>query len=100
MEIHHGLGVSNCDLQDFPLRNYFLSLFVKSSKDGQPRTKPINLVIALDVSGSMDGTLKYRKGGQWSDPQQSRINLAKRAILMLLNKLGPNDVFSLVTFHN
>jgi hypothetical protein len=62
LEIHHGLGVSNCDLHDLPPRNYFLSLFLKSSTDGQARTKPLNVVVALDVSGSMDGPLKYTYG--------------------------------------
>ena len=62
LEIHHGLAISNCDLYDLPNRNYFLSLFVKSSTDGEKRTNPLNLVIALDVSGSMDGPLKYSVG--------------------------------------
>jgi hypothetical protein len=59
MEIHHGLGISNCDLYDLPKRNYFLSLFNKSNMDGQKRTRPINVVVCLDVSGSMNRLLKY-----------------------------------------
>ena len=34
LEVYHGLAVSNCDLYDMPNRNYFLSLFIKSSTDG------------------------------------------------------------------
>lgn len=59
LEIHHGVGISNCDLTDLPKRNYFLSLFMKSNTDGQKRTRPINVVVCLDVSGSMDSLLKY-----------------------------------------
>lgn len=61
LEIHHGLAVSNCDLYDMASRNYFLSLFLKSSTDGQKRTRPLNVVIALDVSGSMNGVLKLAR---------------------------------------
>ena len=34
MELHYGVAISNCDLADMPNRNYFISLFNKSSKDG------------------------------------------------------------------
>jgi uncharacterized protein with von Willebrand factor type A (vWA) domain len=34
-------------------------MFLKSSKDGEKRTNPINVVVCLDVSGSMSGPLKY-----------------------------------------
>ena len=82
-------------------RNYFLSLFVKSSTDGKERTQPLNVAIALDVSGSMDGVLKYNPDEIYNEPkhEQSRIQLAKTAILMLFDKLKGDDVFSLVTFH-
>jgi hypothetical protein len=59
LDIHHGLGISNCDLYDLPKRNYFLSLFMKSNTDGVKRTRPINAVVCLDTSGSMNSLLKY-----------------------------------------
>ena len=34
MELHYGLGISNCDLADMPNRNFFISLFNKSNRDG------------------------------------------------------------------
>ena len=68
LEIHHGLAISNCDLYDLPNRNYFLSLFMKSSTDGQERTSSLNIVIVLDVSGSMDGPLKYSYGEEYPGP--------------------------------
>jgi hypothetical protein len=51
--------VSNCDLYDLPNRNYFISLFLKSSTDGEKRKRFLNIVVALDVSGSMDGPLTH-----------------------------------------
>lgn len=100
LEIHHGLGISNCDLYDIAARNYFLSLFMKSSTDGQKRTRPLNVVVSLDVSGSMDGALSYKVGEEYPPSQQkSRIALAKKAILMLFDKLQDDDVFGLTTFH-
>ena len=59
LDIHHGLGISNCDLYDLPKRNYFLSLFMKSNTDGVKRTRPINVVLCLDTSGSMNSLLNY-----------------------------------------
>lgn len=76
-------------------RNHFISLFLKSSTDGQKRTRALNLVVALDISGSMNGSLKHSSTGI----NTPRIQLAKQAILMLFEKLQPNDVFSLVVFH-
>lgn len=99
LEIHHGQAVSNCDLYDMDSRNYFVSLFMKSSADGQPRSRKLNVVIALDVSGSMDGSLKY-EGYENEGKSKSRLDLSREAILMLYNKLQPEDVFGLVTFHN
>lgn len=101
LEIHNGSAVSNCDLYDMDGRNYFISLFMKSSTDGEARTRPLNLVIALDVSGSMDGPLKFdpAKGEPYVRETMSRTILSKQAILMLLEKLKPDDVFSLVIFH-
>lgn len=99
LEIHHGLAISNCDLYDIAKRNYFISLFMKSSTDGQKRTIPLNVVVCLDVSGSMDGALKYNYGEDYPGAEGTRIFLAKKAILMLFDKLNAEDVFSLVTFH-
>lgn len=55
LDIHSGTAISNCDLYDMDSRNHFISLFLKSSTDGQKRTRALNTVITLDVSGSMGG---------------------------------------------
>lgn len=97
LDIYNGSAVSNCDLHDLDSRNYFISLFLKSNTDGQTRARPLNLVVALDVSGSMDGALKNSVGAA---EHTSRLALAKRAIILLFDKLQPDDAFSLVVFHD
>lgn len=59
LSLHYGLGISNCDLYDLPKRNYFMSIFMKSSMDGEKRIRPINACVVLDVSGSMGGHLSH-----------------------------------------
>ena len=46
---------------------------------------PLNAVVVLDVSGSMDSPLKYNyvQGEEYPGPEKMRIALAKKAILML-----------------
>ncbi len=91
--------MSNCDLYGLPKRNYFVSLFLKSNTDGQKRTRALNVVVCLDVSGSMNSLLKYGENVNEDDLGKTRLNLAREAILMLYEKLQDNDVFSLVTFN-
>lgn len=55
LDIQCGTAISNCDLYDMDSRNHFISLFLKSSTDGAKRTRALNMVVALDVSGSMGG---------------------------------------------
>jgi uncharacterized protein (DUF58 family) len=72
---------------------HFLGLILKSNRDGQPRTEtPLQLVVVLDISGSMDSSLSRR------NKSNSRLSLAIQAIKLLFDKLRPNDLFSLVTF--
>ena len=84
LDLHYGLGVSNCDLYDMPKRNFFLSLFLKSSTDGEARTRKINSCIALDISGSMNSPLKYD-----AEEKRCRLELARDAIMMFYEKLTP-----------
>lgn len=49
-----------------------------------PRT-PVNLVVVLDRSGSMEGAKLHR---------------AREAAVQALRQLGPNDIFSLVTYES
>lgn len=72
----------------------YVGCFLKSCHDGRPRDgTPIDMVIVLDVSGSMGGGL----GGS---SQRSRLELAKEALEGLLAKLQSGDRFGLATFTN
>ena len=84
---------------DIPKRNYFLSLFLKSNTDGQKRTRNINAVVCLDVSGSMNSALDNSPKIHQAK-RKSRISLSREAIWMLYERLQPNDIFCLVTFHD
>lgn len=53
------------------------------------------MIIALDISGSMNNKLKKNiKEGP------SRLDLAKNALIMLIEKLEPNDSFGLIVFND
>ena len=71
----------------------FISLILKSKYDGIGNRQPIDMSIALDVSGSMsfiDGNDK-----------KSRITLAKESLKKLVSIMDPTkDKMSLVTFNH
>lgn len=93
------IGVSNCntpiDSGFLGTKNQFLSLFLKSSKDGIPRTQPIHAVLVLDISASMKEKLnnKETKG-------KDRLTLAREAIKLFYKRLRANDYFGLVLFED
>lgn len=66
----------------------------KYDGDGIKKHKrpPSNIVIGLDVSGSMSGGFP----GEIS----SKIEIAKASLLLLLDRLGPDDSFGLFTFES
>lgn len=80
--------------------NDYLALFLKGKADGEERQDSVrmNLVICLDISGSMGGGL----GGDplAYQPHSSRLHLSIEAIKMLIAKLKPNDSMGLVVFNN
>lgn len=82
IDLHTSVGVSNCNLFGLPKRNFFLSLFLKSVKDGQPRTRNINACIALDISGSMNSQLSRKEHSE-----KTRLMLARDGIFMFFEKL-------------
>ena len=73
-------------------KDAFLGLILKSKYDGIGKREPIDLSIALDISGSMS----------LSDEQYSktRIDLAKEALIKLISIMDENnDRLSLITFN-
>ncbi len=76
--------------------NDYLALFLKSSRDGADRDDtPINALICLDISGSMNGGL-----GTNRKTNLSRLKLSIEAIKMFISKLRANDSVGLTTFNN
>jgi len=71
-----------------PLSNekeVWLGTLLKSKYDGQKIDKLIDLSIAIDVSGSMSG---------------SRINMAKKSLIQLIQKLNDEDNITISKFNN
>ena len=70
----------------------WVGCFLKSCRDGQPRNEvPMDMVVVLDVSGSMGLAVS-------GDLHQSRLALAKSALLSLVPRLRADDRFGLATF--
>ncbi len=72
--------------------NDYLCLFLKSERDGAERNDiPLNAIICLDISGSMDGSLE-------NGSSKTRLKLSIEAIKMFISKLRPNDSIGMVIF--
>ena len=82
----------------------YLGIFLKSKYDGfadrPPRTTPIDLVVALDVSGSMMSPLQEPKTEEDLFTLPSKLQVAQRCLTSLLDALTcPGDRLGIVTFH-
>lgn len=75
--------------------NYWLGLYFTSKFDGKGLTKetrpPINLVLALDISGSMSCQLTSDK---------SKLCLSKESILAVTKQLRDDDYFGFLVFNS
>ena len=69
----------------------YLSIGLLSSEDGKNHRAPLNLILVLDVSGSMQSTMD--RGGN-----MSKIELAKNCVKNIYKKLMPNERMALITF--
>ena len=73
-------------------KDAFLGLMLKSKYDGIGKREPIDLSIALDISGSMSLTDEQDK--------KTRLDLAKEALIKLISIMDENnDRLSLITFN-
>src|SRR3954462_9224081 len=66
-------------------REVIVQVEIEARKNDEARRAPMNLCIVLDRSGSMEG---------------AKIEKARQAAAMAIDKLGDDDVFSLVTYDN
>ena len=89
LEIAHAITNNPVTFQ----KDAFISLILKSKYDGIGNRQPIDMSIALDISGSMS----------WIDgnDKKSRISLAKESLRKLVSIMDPSkDRMSLVTFNH
>ena len=88
IEISHGITSNPFTYK----KDAFLSVLLKSKYDGIGKREPIDLSIALDISGSMFCTDE--------NETKSRLDLAKEALIKLVSTLDEkNDRLSLITFN-
>ncbi len=82
---------------------YYLSVGLNSGmKERDFERKKLNLVIVLDVSGSMDNPFDeyyYDQSGSWGRKNDLKIEVAKEAILGVLDHLNDDDRFGMVLFN-
>lgn len=85
-------------------REYYLSVGLNSGlKESDFQRKDLNLVIVLDVSGSMSTPfdLYHYDDPFASDPDtRTKMQIANEAVAGLLDHLGPDDNLGIVLFNN
>lgn len=88
---------------------YFLSVGFKSGiSSSEWKRKKLNLVIALDISGSMSSSFKdYYYGGYRSsrshleaEGDKDKLQVAAESVCSILEKLGPDDSFGMILFNH
>ncbi len=62
----------------------YLQVAIQARKGEAPRRPPLNVALVLDLSGSMQA--------------EQKLDYARKAAVELVARLGPQDLFSLVTF--
>ena len=87
LDISHGITSNPFTFK----KDAFLGLFLKSKYDGIGKREPIDLSIALDISGSMFCTEEHEV--------KSRLDLAKEALIKLVSIMDNDDRLSLNTFN-
>ncbi|MGV8168789.1 MAG: VWA domain-containing protein [Candidatus Nanoarchaeia archaeon] len=90
---------------------YYLSVGLNSNiKESDFERKKLNLVVVLDISGSMSSSFSqyyYDSSGQRkmiegadndSDYQKSKMEVATKSIVLMLDHLNPDDRFGMVLY--
>jgi len=83
---------------------YYLSVGLNSNiKQSDFKRKNLNLVIALDISGSMESSIDnyyYDLENEEDEEFKSKMKLAEESINILIDRLNPEDSFGMVLFDN
>ena len=100
LDMHY--GYSRFQFQDSQFDsgiNDYLALFLKGKSDGEDRGDEVrlNLVICLDISGSMGCGLG---GDNKEGEDKTRLQLSIEAVKILISKLKPNDSIGMVQFNS
>ena len=75
-------------------KEYYIGLICKSKYDGEEINEPLDLSIALDISGSMNCPINMMTDGK------SRIELAKNALNKLILNIKKDDKIALNIFND
>jgi len=85
-------------------KEYFLSVGLDSNLDITSfKRKKLNLVVVLDISGSMSSPFnRYYYDGKKNeeDSKTSKMKIANRSIVAMIDHLKPQDSFGVVLFDN
>lgn len=76
----------------------YLSIGLLSCEDGKNHREPLNLILVLDISGSMCCTLNEKKG--FFGKRKTKIDLAKNCVKNIFSKLDKNERLGLITFND
>lgn len=81
---------------------YYLSVGLNSNiKEEDFKRKNLNLVLVLDISGSMQsGFNSYYYNLEEENESKTKMQVAKESINMLIDRLGPNDSLGIVLFES
>ncbi len=105
----YSYAVANDPISDE--KEYYLSVGLNSGiKEKDFQRKNLNLVIVLDISGSMSSSFRsyhYDQFGTRKDASEieeeankSKMQLANESVVALINHLKPNDRFGMVLFES
>ena len=76
----------------------YLSIGLLSSEDGKNVRQPLNLIIVLDISGSMDANLSQKKW--YSKSSQSKLDLARSCTKNIYSQLKDDERLGVFTFND
>uniref|UniRef100_A0A7S4R9X8 VWFA domain-containing protein n=1 Tax=Alexandrium monilatum TaxID=311494 RepID=A0A7S4R9X8_9DINO len=104
-----GAAGSGADAASSPPSNeLWLGCFLRSRREGAPRdAAPLDLVLVLDTSGSMNCTVEFSRNARIRMPQppaadaggqRTRLHLAKEAVRSVFRRLREDDRLSVATF--
>lgn len=85
-------------------KEYYMAVGLNSNiKESDFKRKKLNLVVALDISGSMGASLNsyyYDRNEKNDDDNKSKMQIANESLNILIDQLNDDDRFGLVLFES